>query len=171
MNRYLRKQIEKAVSIVLEELGAEIPIDNIDDLVTKLQGRVEDLEVLTGNVMVKKEEGACQFVIQVLAGQTVEHRNYAIAQGLGVLFLHMGYMSNPDLWAHGKAVIDSSSYEQELEYDEFAVNLMMPQRQYLDFVYENMQNGEIDTFAIAKHFSVPNGVAINRGKWLEALQW
>lgn len=171
MNRYERGQIEKIVQMVMEEFNITAPIYDMDAVVEKLQGQVVEVDSLDGVVAVEKEPGKAGFVIQVLPNQMRAYRNMALAQGLGALFLHMGYLQ-PSRWNDSQALVLQGDYQAlAYQWDEFAANLMMPKQVYLDFVHTHEAKGEIDTFTIADYFGVTNGTAINRGKWLEVLQW
>lgn len=171
MNRQLRTQIEKTVHLILKELNCTIPIQDMDSIVAQLGGQVQEAEVVSTCNIAKMTQGDYAFVIQVQRGQSFAHRNIAIAHGLGVLFLHMGYLCDPALCQLREVIDDSEYLSSKFIYDEFAANFLMPKSAYLDYVYEHMSQKEIDVFSIANYFGVTVGAAINRGKWLEVLQW
>ncbi len=171
MNRQLRTQIEKTVHLILKELNCAIPIGDMDSIVTQLHGRIEEVDVVSTTNIVRMTQGEQAFVLQVQRSQSPAQRNIAIAHGLGVLFLHMGYLCDPTQCQVRQEINDSEYLSSKFIYDEFAANFLMPKKEYLDYVYTHMSHNEIDVFSIADYFGVTIGTAIKRGKWLEVLQW
>ncbi|MFI3227648.1 MAG: ImmA/IrrE family metallo-endopeptidase [Clostridia bacterium] len=166
-----RKYISKCADIIRENFDIEVPIYDMEQVVNKLNGVIQEVEGYSfENRIIQSEDGG--FIIQLFSKQSRTSRNFTIAQSLGHIFLHMGYMSNQELWDNydfesRNESLDAIKYDE----DEFATSFLMPKKQYMDYVYEQQQSGKIDTFDISRYFNVPNGVAVNRGKWLGALQW
>lgn len=172
MDFRVRSYIAKCADAVRERFDISIPVQNIDEIVEKLNGSIVEAHEYDFEKMVIKSQDNKGFILHVLSGQSAESRTYSIVQALGHLFLHMGYMCDQELWdSYDFSKKRQALVQMEYEEDEFATCFLMPQKSYFDFVYYNSPDGEIDTFLISKHFGVPNGVAVNRGKWLGALQW
>lgn len=172
MDFQTRAYLERIVAIIMETFNIPTPIGNIDDVVAGMNGIIVELpEHPVGNT-VAKGHGDCDFIIYVRKGQRREKRNLAIAQSLGILFLHMGYMTDWARWDSCDHTVYSGSYFQmDFEKDEFACDLLMPRQAFLDYIFQHSENGNVDTYRVSKHFGVPNGVAVKRGKWMGALQW
>ncbi len=164
--------IRKVANIILEEFDIQIPIKDIGVVVTTLNGKIEEIDSnsVVGKIQRREEDNG--FIIKVSKYQPVDSRNLAIAQELGYLFLHMGYMSDWELWESFNPEEKQTQYtKKEFQAHEFAANLLMPKQQYFDFVYKHQKEGKINPQLIADYFGVPKEEAVNRGKWLGVLTW
>lgn len=173
MNQRARNYIAKVAEFVLKEFKVQVPITDIDAVVTRLGGCIysEDDNLVDSSVMRLDSEGPA-FAITVSSCQPEVRRTFAIAQEIGHLFLHMGYLTDPDLWArfdHHMALDDYT--EKEFRANEFAANFLMPEKPYMEFVSQKVRNQHIDGYAIAKYFGVPESCAAIRGKLIGALKW
>lgn len=171
MNQHARNYIAKVAELVLAEFDIQIPITDIDGVVAHLGGciRAEDDALVDSAVERLEGEG---FVITVSSNQPTARRTFAIAQEIGHLFLHMGYMSDDDLWNrfdHQMALDDYT--EKEFQAHEFASNFLMPQKQYMDFVSRTSADHQIDGYDIARYFGVSESRAAIRGRLIGALKW
>lgn len=150
------------------------PIDDIDSVVAVIGGRVVEDPSIDGfsDGRIKKVEESA-FEITVSPFQSKERRNFTIAHELGHLFLHMGYMTNPDRWKAQNNVAYYRNGNSELEYqaNEFAAAFLMPRRDYELVLSRHMDGSLVDTSEIAKHFHVSIDAAATRGKWLGYLRW
>ena len=156
--------------IVLHHI--QIPIQDINDIVIALGGRVEesvDTNMLSDSGIKKQENG---FIIYVSPSQGSERRKYAIAYELGHLFLHMGYKINPKLWNMQENATYYRTGSPLLDYQayEFAVALFMPQRLYKEMIDQYTIGNEVETDKIASYFGVSISEASQRGKFLGYLQ-
>ena len=102
--------------------------------------------------------------------------SHFIAHELGHLFLHMGYLVNPDKWNAIDEYYDSPKYrqgysEEEYEANQFAGAFLMPEKEYRQFVIEYSKDNRINVNLIANHFNVSFDAALTRGKWLGIFQW
>lgn len=173
MNDRTRKNITQIADWIIKNFDIEIPITNMDEVVTKLGGRIEEVEEAIFSDTIKKGDvGDVAFVVQISKYTSNRIRNFAVAHEIGHLFMHMGYMSDYDAW--NKMDDDANligTTHKEFEAHEFACAFLMPQKEYYDFVYENKENNGISTEKLGAYFGVPNGEAVNRGKWLGVLLW
>lgn len=168
----MRVRLERIAAIIMETFDIPTPIADIDQVVAKMGGKVVEMEAHPVGNTVAKGQGDCAFIVYVQKGQGVGKRNFSIAQSLGILFLHMGYMTDWERWdGSDHTVYEGSYFQMDFEKDEFACNLLMPKQAFMDFIYANSIKGDVDTYLVARHFGVPNGVAVKRGKWMGALQW
>ena len=89
MDAAMRNMINSLTEDILHSFQIPIPIQNIEGLVEKLGGTVqEDIRCSEGSV----EKRGNSFVITVSPFTDEKRRRFTIAHVLGYLFLHMGYM-------------------------------------------------------------------------------
>ncbi len=170
MTTATRDMINSITEDIRQVLGIQGPIQNMDDVVYKLGGTIQD-DFLCSDGTVSKEGRT--FKIQVSPFQSQKRRRFTIAHELGHLFLHMGYLIDKELWDEQEDNIyhRSGSSEQEYQANEFAAAFLMPQDEYLKVMDENTINNRVDTLKIADYFNVSIEAASNRGKFLGYLRW
>lgn len=173
MNDELRMLINNLTQDIIDLYNIQIPIQNINDVVTALDGRVEesiDIDYMSDGSIRKQDNG---FVIYVSPFQSAERRKFTIAHELGHLFLHMGYRINSDLWNKQKNATYYRTGDSLMEYqaNEFAAALLMPKKAYKEIMDQYTIGNEVETDKIASYFGVSISAASNRGKFLGYLQW
>ncbi len=173
MDQRARNYIAKIAEFILKEFEITAPITDIDAVVTRLNGRIHSVDdALVGASVARLEGEDASFVITVSSCQPPVRRTFAIAQEIGHLFLHMGYMSDLELWQTVDSEIALQNYtEKEFQAHEFASNFLMPQKEYLDFVSQHTQDHRIDAYTIAHYFGVSESMATIRGKLIGAIKW
>ncbi|WP_317856337.1 ImmA/IrrE family metallo-endopeptidase [Chakrabartyella piscis] len=173
MDDRTRKSISKIADWIIEQFDIQIPITDMDAAVAKLGGRIEELEGARVSDCVRKgaiDEEA--FVISISKYDSVARRNFAVAHEIGHLFLHMGYMSNYEIWdAYDSQTYRIGTTHREFEAHEFASAFLMPQKEFFDCVYANKVDNAVSTDILASYFNVSSGEIVNRGKWLGVLLW
>ena len=173
MNNELRILINNLTQDIIDLYNIQIPIQNIDEVVKKIGGRVEeslDIDNMFDGSIRKQDDG---FIIYISPFQSTERRKFTIAHELGHLFLHMGYRINSDLW---NKQMDATYYragDSLLEYqaNEFAAALLMPKKIYKVIMDQHTIGNEVETDKIASYFGVSISAASNRWKFLGYLQW
>ena len=98
MNNELRMLINNLTQDIIDLYNIQIPIENINDVVTTLGGRVEetmDIDTMSDGSIRKQDDG---FIIYISPFQSSERKKFTIAHELGHLFLHMGYKISSELW-------------------------------------------------------------------------
>lgn len=103
-----------------------------------------------------------------------KEQNFDIAYELGHLYLHMGYQVLPDLWEEQPEdeYICFDKKEQKYQAHEFAHAFLMPEKEYINVVNENIEeDGRINIKNVAKYFNVSVPTATNRGKRLGVIEW
>ena len=98
MNNELRMLINNLTQDIIDLYNIQIPIENINDVVTTLGGRVEetmDIDTMSDGSIRKQDDG---FIIYISPFQSSERKKFTIAHELGHLFLHMGYRISSELW-------------------------------------------------------------------------
>ncbi len=98
------------------------------------------------------------------------NKRFAIAHELGHFFLHMLHKDengNPALrekvYYLGKEDTDTTIHVLEMEADEFAANLLMPEELFVKKVNECKNGQEVNVTEIAKYFGVSEQQASLRG--------
>lgn len=155
---------------ILTLFNIQIPIQDIDELVGMLGGSIQTDFSCTDGSVVKEGES---FRILISPFQDEKRRRFTIAHELGHLFLHMGYLTNAELWERQDENIYHrlGSSEKEYQANEFAAAFLMPQKEYIKIMNENIIGDKVNTFKIAEYFNVSVEAASNRGKFLGYLKW
>lgn len=145
-----------------------VPINDISNVVSAFGGYIEEIpdDLCSG---IKKQND--RFVIYAPSFYSTERKRFAIAQELGHLFLHMGYMISPELWEKQKnmAYYDSKSPLEEYQANEFAEALLMPKDIYKKVLDQYTAGNKVQTAKIAEYFGVSVSTAYGRGKSLGLL--
>lgn len=173
MNLEQKMLINDLTEDILNKYNIKIPIEDINEVVEKLGGKVEtDVSLFDKDGSVQKlGEG---FVIFVSPHQSKQRMNFTIAHELGHLFLHMGYKTNFYRWQQQDNTTYYRSGDSQSEYqaNEFAAAFLMPRKQYKDIMDKNTNdNNIVNTLEIAEYFGVSISAASNRGKFLGYLEW
>lgn len=172
MNKELKMLINNLTQDIIDLYNIQIPIQNINDVVTVLGGRIEesvDIDNMSNGSIRKQDEG---FVIYVSPFQSAERKKFTIAHELGHLFLHMGYKINSELWNKQENATYYRADDSLMEYqaNEFAAALLMPKKVYKDIMNQYTVGNKVKTNKVADYFGVSISVASNRGKYLGYLQ-
>lgn len=174
MDRITRNKINDIADIITQSLDIKAPIEDMEELVTRLRGNVErkkDLpECAEGRIFKVKDS----FVIQIPEYKNKNRERFTIAHELGHLFLHMGYLIDDDLWnrSNEQDFFRRDFGEVEYQAHEFAAALLMPREEFYKKMNESyMGAGEYDMEEVSKYFGVSIEAAVNRGRWLGVLEW
>ncbi len=169
MNAVTFQYINDLADQVILEYDISIPILDIDGVVQRIGGKVEekaDLDILyDGRV---RKDGAASFCIEVATYLSPRRRTFTIAHELGHLFLHMGYRTNWKRWME----MDDAVYMpfgvsmQEDQASEFAAALLMPRDQLGGAIEKHTHGDSVDMTEVAKCLHVSPAAAINRGRLL-----
>lgn len=139
-----------------------VPINNISNVVSALGGYIEEISDDLCDGIKKQNDG---FVIYVPSFYSAERKRFAIAQELGHLFLHMGYMISPELWEKQKnmAYYESKYPLEEYQANDFAEALLMPKDVYKKVLDQYTVGNKVQTAKIAEYFGVSVSTAYDRG--------
>ncbi len=175
MDYDLRRKINRLAEDILNNYEIPTPIVNMADVIDKLGGRLQENDQISlySDGMVEKEESKYQFVIHVPGNQSDSRKNFTIAHELGHLFLHMGYMINPELWNQSDRVVFNRKGKSEIESqaNEFAAAFLMPQKEYKRIMDKYSEGNTVFIGKVADYFHVSVDAASYRGKWLGYLEW
>jgi Zn-dependent peptidase ImmA (M78 family) len=164
-----KKLVNNLTQDILNAYEIQIPIRDIDAVVEKLGGRIEECPLADAQHRLKKQKD--RFVLYVSPYWKTKERTFAIAQELGHLFLHMGYRSS-DLWARQEesGFYRADDINQEWQANAFAAAFLMPERQYKDIVEKYTTGESVDVRMVAASFDVSVSAAYRRGRFLGVLQ-
>lgn len=170
MDNATRIMINSLTQDILTLFNIQIPIQEIDKLVSVLGGSIQTDFSCTDGSVVKEGDS---FRILISPFQDEKRRRFTIAHELGHLFLHMGYLTNAELWERQEENIYHrlGSSEKEYQANEFAAAFLMPQKEYIKIMNENIIGNKVNTSKIAEYFNVSVEAASNRGKFLGYLKW
>ena len=173
MDSKMRELINGLTQDIINLYDIQIPIKDIDEVVTILGGRIEEsdnINNMSDGCISKSDDG---FVIRVSPLQGIGRRKFTIAHELGHLFLHMGYKINPVLWEQQENLVyyRAGNSIDEYQANEFAAALLMPRQMYKTVMDRYTTGNIVETGKVAEFFGVSVSAASNRGKFLGYLQW
>lgn len=167
MNR-ITKIINDIAEDVIDTYDIHIPIHDMNDVVTTLGGYIEENKDICDSAIRKQNDG---FVIYMPFSYSAERKQFAVAQELGHLFLHMGYKISIKLWDNQKNMVyyESKSPLEEYQANDFADALLMPKDIYKKVLEQYTTGNKVQTAKIAEYFGVSVSTAYSRGKSLGLL--
>lgn len=164
-----QRYIDNLAEVIIKAYDITIPIHNIDTVVKRMGGRVKEQigldDLYDGTI---RKTGRDSFSIVISPFQSQQRKAFTVAHELGHLFLHMGFQIDPVVWENQDDTVYRrfGSSEQEYQANEFAAALLMPRKEYLEVLQNNIKNGRVDISAVASYFHVSNAAAGNRGRFL-----
>lgn len=166
-----RVYINKAADVVRSALSLTIPITRAQlfDAISSLEG--ECIPVTRADIKDEAQistlgdgEG-CLFTIKYVEEKPDKRILFSIAHELGHLFLHLlndeGKIIQEEVLARNK-----NTSQEELEANEFAAALLMPEEAFVIKCREIMTENKISLTAIAEAFNVSIQAATVRGNVL-----
>lgn len=163
MDLYTRNMINSLTSDIIKMFNINIPIRDMTQLVEDLGGAIEVGKFSLGGNIKKDEDG---FKIILSSFQDEKRKRFIIAHELGHLFLHMGYLTNRDLWnkQDNNVYYHTENHDKEYQANEFATSLLMPELEYFEIMKKYTKGNYTDTLKIAEYFNVSVDMASNREK-------
>lgn len=169
-----RDEIAELAETLRESLNLSSPV-NVVGAVEMLGGEILEDESLDDEgveALVRKHTDAFQIVLQ--KRKPPLRKRFSIAHEIGHLFLHMGYLLDPDLWIGADEYRDSVYYRyghgiEEDEANEFAACLLMPEKEFRSLLAKHRNQMAEATDALADHFQVSKDAICTRGKRLGLL--
>ena len=167
MNR-ITTMINNLAEDIIDIYKIHIPINNINDVVITLGGYIEENKDICDSAIRKQND---RFVIYIPSSYSAERKQFAIAQELGHLFLHMGYKISQKLWDKQKNMVcyESKSPLEEYQANDFADALLMPKDIYKKVLEQYTTGNKVQTAKIAEYFGASVSTAYSRGKSLGLL--
>ena len=144
----------------------EIPIANLEDVVSKIGGIVKYDARCCGYV----EKNYKLFTIHVADNSDFRIKNFSIAQQLGKMFLFTDFvLDRKDTFGEDYIISDIRYLQKDPVNwtNEFAGALFMPKAQFIRVAKENVDsNNRVAHKVLAEHFNVTYSTASWRGKRL-----
>lgn len=168
-NKIMTNQnIQELTTKLINELELQIPIDlnQIIDYFSDIQ--IEYESNIQKDILTKKDDNG--YLIQTnyknfdLTDPKGYKNRFTIAQELGHLFLgHIDHYEN---------LYRKQANELQVDTMEFAANLLIPKSEYIQCVYDNLdEDGYCDLIAVSEYFRVSLGAVKTRGKFLGMFSW
>lgn len=166
MHEETRKYINALAQRVIKAYHLQIPISDIENVVTTLGGTVEAKAndfFYDGTIQKRSNDS---FAIITAPFLEEQRKKFVIAQQLGHLFLHMGFKTDPICWSAQIANINRNFHtaEQVYQANEFAFALLMPEEAYRKVADASTCGSCVNTSQIASHFQVLTSTVIYRGR-------
>lgn len=165
MSDKIQQLINDLSADIIDTYDIHIPIYDMNDVVTTLGGYIEENKNICDSAIRKQNDG---FVIYIPSSYNVERKQFAIAQELGHLFLHMGYKISPKLWNKQRNMFyyESKYPLEEYQANDFAEALLMPKDVYKKVLDQYTVGNKVQTAKIAEYFGVSVSTAYSRGNSL-----
>jgi Zn-dependent peptidase ImmA (M78 family) len=144
------------------------------EAIQKLGGKSDaDIEDESIDAFIAKD-GDNSFYIHINSNKPQRRTNFTLAHELGHLFLHMGFIINPEKWKNLEKYDDSvffrsSRYSlEEFEANEFAGSFLMPEKEFIDCanLHLDTERNSYNLEPISDCFEVSQDSVILRGKRL-----
>jgi predicted transcriptional regulator len=169
MDTQKRRKIWAFAGQVRAALGLKTPltIEMLEAAVSKLGGEIKDGPLLH-EASIHRIDATRFIVARDPRTKPKTRLLFSLGHELGHLFVHMGF-GNPEKWNGKTDFVESyarSGYdEEELEANEFAGALLMPEDEFMQVAAQ----GDLDY--VAKIFNVSPDAALVRGRWLGVYSW
>jgi hypothetical protein len=163
-------EIVALAEVVRESLELEVPID-VAEAVNRLGGRLCEVEVAPGEPEATVRRTGERFEITIKKSPWSARNRFSVAHELGHLFLHMGYLVNPDAWGSSSEYRDSIYYRfgygvEEAEANLFAAAFLMPEEEFRNAVNELGSREPIAVKDLANRFKTSAAATLKRGQEL-----
>ena len=156
MDNQKQRDIRLLAETIRETLELSVPVD-VEKAVHRLGGTLVEIEKLENAMEAKVMRKGERFEIAIHGGKHNNRKRFSIAHELGHLFLHMGYLMDPERWKKSGEYRDSVYYRfghniEEEEANEFAAAFLMPEDEFRDIAEQLVENGRCSVEQVAKHF-------------------
>lgn len=161
---YLAESIRK-------DLGIEVPINDIDEIVAMFGGTVVTDDRKHMFIGLEKTSNTT-FNLYVPECHREEDRKLYVAANLGKLLLHTNFLSNHEEYINSNKFefINDKTVEAINQENFFGGAFLMPYKEYKEEMDKNTEGNTVYTDKIAKHFGVTSSAASQRGKELGLLK-
>lgn len=170
MNPTKRKEINSLAETIRDGLDLKTPVD-VEAAVSRLGGELCEESALEGKMEALVRKTGERFQIVLCADKPATRKRFSIAHEMGHLFLHMGYLLNPDTWREAQDYQDAVYFRfgygtEEAEANEFAAAFLMPESEFGKMVERHTKDGRCSVQAIADHFNTSKDAVLTRGRLL-----
>lgn len=162
MTRKEQKElIENLATDIIIATNTSIPILSIHDFILNIKG----IMIETDNYSVMRNNKS--FIVTTPKTDNITGQKFRIAELLGHLFLHMGYMINDEIWNAQKNYEpydeNSGGIDYTYQANEFALALIMPKKEFIAKIEEYSNGNMVDTPKLADYFKTNINTASLRG--------
>ncbi|MDD5139069.1 MAG: ImmA/IrrE family metallo-endopeptidase [Verrucomicrobiales bacterium] len=163
-------EISTLAEVVRESLELRVPID-IVEAVNRLGGTVKEVETAPGEPEATVRRTGERFEITIKKNHLPARNRFSVAHELGHLFIHMGYLVNPDTWGHSSEYCDSVYHRfgfniEEAEANLFAAAFLMPEEEFRRAANELRDKRNNPVKELANHFKTSASATLKRGQEL-----
>jgi IrrE N-terminal-like domain len=163
-------EITALAEVVRESLDLGVPID-IEEAVARLGGTVKEVEIAPGEPEAMVRRAGERFEITIKKNHWPARNRFSVAHELGHLFLHMGYLVNPDAWGHSSEYRDSVYHRfgygvEEAEANLFAAAFLMPEAEFRKAVGDLGNREPVPIKELANYFKTSAAATLKRGQEL-----
>lgn len=164
-----RREINRLAETIRDELELDVPV-KVDEAVERLGGSLE-FRRLDSKIEALVQKNGDRFKIIVDDQKPATRTRFSVAHELGHLFLHMGYLVDPEKWTKAQEYRDSVYFRyghgvEEDEADEFAAAFLMPETAFKNAVQTRAKNGECSLDELATFFHASASAVARRGRLL-----
>lgn len=170
MDQNKLREIRLLAETVRESLELTVPVD-VEEAVRRLGGELVESESLEDGMEAKVMRTGERFRIAIHQDRPKTRKRFSIAHELGHLFLHMGYLVNPERWSKSSDYRDSVYYRfghsiEEEEANEFAAAFLMPADDFRQAAERLGMDGKCSVDQVAAFFSTSREATMIRGSSL-----
>jgi Zn-dependent peptidase ImmA (M78 family) len=163
-------EISALAELVRDSLELDIPVD-VETAVHRLGGTMQVAEAAPGGPEASVRRNGERFEIIIKKNCWPARTRFSLAHELGHLFLHMGYLVNPETWGLSSEYCDSVYHRfgysiEEAEANLFAAAFLMPEKEFRRAANELGNEGNNAVKELANHFKTSASATLKRGEEL-----
>lgn len=176
-----RNEIEKFAANLRAALGLQKPPYDPEEAIKKLGGEIDwalsFFEEADG-LIAKTGPNSFRISLNASKRKNIPRKRFTLAHEIGHLFLHMGFIIQPDKWKNLNTYNElvkfrdaSNKRVEEYEANQFAAAFLMPKEEFVSQVNKNSVGQTCNVPPIADYFNVSIEAAEYRGRFLGLFQW
>lgn len=158
------------------------PVTDMRVIVEKLGGKIilndKYLGLPSDNKVRRDGPDSFTIVINPYDNRNDKDRNWVLGRCLGILFLNMGYLINPEFWNKWDTETfynDSNRIFNQRKNainmnNQFALALMFPKTMFTELVKKHTDGNKVDMSAVAKELNCSVTPAISRAEDLRLIK-
>jgi Zn-dependent peptidase ImmA (M78 family) len=167
MNPKKFQEISALADTVRDSLELDIPVD-LNEAVKRLGGLLCEIRIDESQPEATVRKAGERFEISLRHNAIPARKRFSIAHELGHLFLHMGYLRDPETWQKSHDYKDSIYHRfgygiEEEEANLFAAAFLMPEKEFRVAAQIHPQSQE-SLKRIAQHFGTSVTAVLRRGQ-------
>ncbi|HEX7859870.1 MAG TPA: ImmA/IrrE family metallo-endopeptidase [Verrucomicrobiae bacterium] len=169
MNSQKFKEISSLAETIRETLELDVPVD-LNEAVKRLGGTLSEIANEPNQPEASIRKTGERFAIYLRHHQIQARKRFSAAHELGHLFLHMGYLVDPDKWQKSNDYKDSVYHRfgygiEEQEANLFAAAFLMPEKEFVEQVRQIASEEDL-LRRLCAHFGTSASAVLRRGQEL-----